>query len=114
MRLSKSKWFAAIIALVLVWVAFSQIRMLDGTAVDTAKTAALKHIENPESAKLENLEEVRHGDMSVVCGDYSVKDDSGNYGPGQKFVVEIREGEEARFSESDEDITQYCNLSGKS
>ncbi|MFL9711661.1 hypothetical protein [Methylobacillus sp. Pita1] len=110
MRLSKSKLFAAIIALILVWVAFTQIRMLDGKAVDTAKATALKHIENPETAKLENLEEVRHGDTSVVCGEYRVKIENGDYGEARKFVVEVHEGEESRFSELDEDIAQYCNL----
>lgn len=113
MRLSKSKLFVAIIALVLVWVAFTQIRMLDGKAVDTAKVTALKHIDNPETAKVENLEEVRHGDTSVVCGEYRVKAESGDYSEARKFVVEVNQGEESRFSELDEDIAQYCNLLGK-
>ncbi|MFJ5446011.1 hypothetical protein ACIKP9_07200 [Methylobacillus methanolivorans] len=113
MRLSNSKLFAAVLALVLVWVIFTQVRMLDGKAVDTAKATALKNIEYPETAKFENLQEVKHGDDSVVCGEYSVKPEGGDYAPAKPFVVEVREGEDARFSELAEDIAQYCNLPGK-
>ncbi|MCB5186625.1 hypothetical protein LG200_01240 [Methylobacillus caricis] len=112
MRLSKSKFFAAIILLILVWVAFTQIRMVDGSAVDTAKAAALKEIENSETAKFDNIEKIEHGETTVVCGQYSVKDAGGNYTQPRNFSVIVQEPN-SKFSESEEDFNQYCSLPGK-
>ncbi|SNR87591.1 hypothetical protein SAMN05192560_1524 [Methylobacillus rhizosphaerae] len=110
--MSRSKLFVMVLVLILVWVAFTQIRMLDGKGIDAAKAAALQQIENPETAKFENLQEVQHGKMSVVCGQYLVKDADGNYGYPRDFVVEIYQDEEPRFSEAGNDVAQYCHVSG--
>lgn len=110
--MSRSKLFVIILILILVWVAFTQIRMLDGKAIDAAKAAALQQIENPETAKFENLQEVQHGKVSVVCGQYLTKDTGGNYGSPRDFVVEVYQDEEPRFSEANSDIAQYCHVSG--
>ena len=112
MRLSKSKFFAGIILLILVWVAFTQIRMVDGNAIDMAKAAALKEIENSETAKFDQMEKVDHGETTVVCGQYSVKDEAGNYTTPKNFSV-IVQTPESKFSESAEDFNQYCALPGK-
>ena len=113
MKFSNSKLFAAVLALILVWVIFTQVRMLDGKVVDQAKATALKNIEYPETAKFDKLQETQHGGTRVVCGEYRVKPEGEDYGPARPFIVEVREGEESRFSEFAEDVAQYCNLPGK-
>ncbi|MCB5191342.1 hypothetical protein LG198_11445 [Methylobacillus arboreus] len=113
MNIAKSKLFIAVVVVVLAWVVFTQVRMLDGKAIDTAKSVALKEIPNPETAKLENLEEIQHGGKTFVCGQYSTKDEEGNYGELVNFVVEVEESEASRFSDSPDEIAQYCNLPGK-
>lgn len=110
MRLSVSKLFLTILALVFAWVVFTQVRMLDGKAIDSAKSAALRHIEYPETAQFEHLQEVKHGQVSYVCGEYRIKSDDGEYSALRPFVVEVREGEDSMFSEAEADIAQHCNL----
>lgn len=112
MKLAKSKLFAAIAAIVLLWVVFTQVRMLDGKALDTAKATALKSIPNPETAKIENLEKVQQGDTTVVCGEYSIKDEAGDYQAPKRFSVVVKEPD-AEFSEAPEDVEKYCALPGK-
>ncbi|WP_334108750.1 hypothetical protein [Methylobacillus sp.] len=109
-RLSISKLFLAVLALVLAWVVFTQVRMLDGKVIDSAKNAALKHIEYPETAQFEHLQEVKHGEVSYVCGEYRIQPDNEEYGALRPFVVEAREGEDFIFSEAEADVAQYCNL----
>lgn len=112
MKIAKSKLFAAVAALILVWVVFTQVRMLDGKALDTAKAAALKSIPNAETAKIENLEKIQQGDTTVVCGQYSIKNEAGEYQSPRQFSVVVQEPE-AHFSEAPEDVEKYCALPGK-
>jgi len=59
-----------------------------GSAVENAAKAVLQQVENPQSARFNNVRSTPDGN---ICGQVKVKDAAGNYGGYQAYVA-IRHG----------------------
>ncbi|MCB5187348.1 hypothetical protein LG200_04935 [Methylobacillus caricis] len=97
----------ATLVIIAIWIAFTQAPNYLDRDILNGKAAVLRAVMNAESVKFNDLRKVRHEGLTIVCGQFDVKDQTGNYVGYKDFSAKVVD-KNSVFSEDPEEYQLYC------
>lgn len=110
MQKTTKKFLIAGIVIAFLWIAFTQFPNYLDRDILNGKAAVLRSVANAESVEFQNLRKVEHEGLTIVCGEYNVKDTQGEYVGYKGFSAKVVD-KNSVFSDDPQEYQQFCAAS---
>ncbi|MCB5184414.1 hypothetical protein LG201_04265 [Methylobacillus gramineus] len=96
-----------VLVIIAIWLAFNQLPNYLDRDILNGKAAVLRAIPNAESVEFKDLRKVKYEGLTIVCGQFDVKGQTGEYVGYKKFSAKVVD-KNAVFNEDQEQYELYC------
>ena len=110
MQKTSKKFLIAGVVIVFLWLAFTQFPNYLDRDILNGKAAVLRSVANAESVEFKDLRKVDADGLTIVCGEYNMKDTKGEYVGYKGFSAKVVD-KNSVFSDDPQEYQQFCAAS---